>query len=198
MRYHHQGRIELGDTGGMALPDIWMAMSECIFSTGSGVYTNSIRSTPIESRQAKDSRDLIFGILGIIRPSEACLIQPDYTMSVAQVFATGTAVTFVGSSSVVANLDMLNRVSFIASKRKALPSWAVDFERMVNPRGVFSDSNGFSLAKERELSETFNYPFLRIRGCHFDTITFCCPITKDVELKKWQLSATLSRSPLDS
>ena len=82
-------------------------------------------------RQAKDPRDLVYSLRGIIRPEEAQLIQPDYSLPCEVVFAQATYAHIKAKGS----FRILER--FLAarpSSAPSLPSWVVDFSHI--DRGV--------------------------------------------------------------
>jgi hypothetical protein len=77
---------------------------------------------------AKDPRDRVYGVLGFINPDERALVSVDYSLPPGQVFAAATAASMV----VQKHHKILGFVNFANRKTIGLPSWAVDFETVVN------------------------------------------------------------------
>ncbi|KAF2725195.1 HET-domain-containing protein [Polychaeton citri CBS 116435] len=75
------------------------------------------------STSATDSRDKVYCFLSLIRPEEAALIEPDYHLPQAEVFARTTFAVFVANGSLAALAYIISR----QQRDDSLPSWSVDF-----------------------------------------------------------------------
>jgi hypothetical protein len=77
--------------------------------------------------QAKDTRDLIYGILGLVSVADSALISPDYEMSVAEVFAKATFVCIRRGRFEILFWPAPGCKYTERSNVLDVPSWAVDF-----------------------------------------------------------------------
>ena len=122
----------------------------------------------IDFREATDPRDQIYGLLGLIPDHrDDDLLQPDYTLSLAQVY-TRAAVRIMRESGNLRLLPYADR----HCKVEDLPSWCHDFNAKApfNPQPycweLFSSCNAsdFNVGLNADSS-------LAVRGYHLDTVT---------------------------
>lgn len=126
--------------------------------------------------RATDPRDQVFGLLGLVgeaNPHNAKIV-PDYTKSVAQVYAEAAVYAIVSTQT----LHMLQFDQDAKSAEHDLPSWVPNFDfeegrrRYVNMRheasliGVF---RGSSRLRTQSLT-AHGWRTLRIRGVRIDTV----------------------------
>jgi hypothetical protein len=159
----------------------------------------SMGGAPTADRSAQDSRDYVFGILGLIDPDQARILQPDYASTTAEVFSKATAVSFIeGDSSLFKNLNALSYVSFHGQAMEDLPSWAINFHGKAF--GLTSDWHSIPRLPrtQRTFSEMYDHPILKLRGFSFDTIAVCYPLTENFILLPEQddLHADISHAAL--
>ena len=74
-------------------------------------------------RHAKDPRDKVFAVLGLVRDDRVGPLMPDYTQTIAETYQQAT----FNISQSACNLDVLHRLN-TQERRAELPSWCVNFE----------------------------------------------------------------------
>jgi hypothetical protein len=77
----------------------------------------------LAGQQARDPRDKVYSIRGIISVREKALIKPDYTITIASAFANATHVCMVVRN----DIEILRLVTIANRRTDGLRSWMVDF-----------------------------------------------------------------------
>jgi len=103
--------------------------------------------------KATDPRDKIYSLLSITTQEEAQLIKPDYSKTVAQVFAEASYASIVGSGhyDLFSYLE-LNKPRLDASD--ALPSWALDFTRRIYEGASRSTAMKLATPEQKSIAQS--------------------------------------------
>ncbi|KAK5112172.1 hypothetical protein LTR85_011605 [Meristemomyces frigidus] len=93
-------------------------------------HTASMASTLSlkKDQDCGDDRDKVYSIVSLILPSEAQLLQPDYTMPAVELFARATYASIIVTGSF--QILMLRRLFQPKLLNRVPPTWAIDFNRV--------------------------------------------------------------------
>lgn len=144
--------------------------------------------------QAKDPRDRVYGLVGIIRANR---IEIDYNKSVAEVYidsvlqAAGDGLRVL--SSVFHSSELIN-VDHLPSW---VPNWDVKPDEFSGPEEMFFPRDSTRITSRRQVSELdpvrAHAGILRLQGILCDNVTSCTEILESAEAKMLFTEATRDR-----
>ncbi|KAF5013373.1 hypothetical protein FDECE_620 [Fusarium decemcellulare] len=157
---------------------------QCVRGRGSplaNILYRGIGPSGRPSFLATEPRDIVFGLLGVISDRDSVDLQPDYSMTVAEIF---TAVTKSFLDREYQSCSSYNLASMVPRNEPdnphKLPSWVPDWqkvgqENMDNQRintGWFFNATPYTMMQPRPLiSRGDNLRVLRQRGYCVDVVT---------------------------
>jgi hypothetical protein len=116
----------------------------------------AVAATVASSATARDPRDKIYSLLGIIDQTEASMLDVDYNIIAEGLFARTTYTSIIAHQG----WDDLVRIKPDDSTRNnGLPSWALDFARKRLPNQTYFQA-----------LDGLNNPRLRLEGCKSEAI----------------------------
>lgn len=126
-------------------------------------------------RQATDSRDMVYALIGIFPLNPSWTMAPDYTLSTAQVYARATIELVRQMNDLTPMIGMRGLPRLI----EALPTWAQDFTvyREITPLSwsrfmILSRYRHFTASNDTApMIEDVDGNNIRMGGFNFDTIT---------------------------
>ena len=145
-----------------------------------GLIEGGIQS--VAKAAAADPRDKIYSLLAFVKENEASMIQPDYTLTPAEVFAKATFVSMKARH----DLEVLRLKELYGNEQtENLPSWVVDFASvapMLEANDILNvlrakNRKTFSLHPGYTVDLDSSYRYLTLQGHVFDSVANIMAIT---------------------
>lgn len=140
----------------------------CNFWYESGIKPSHLGAVLPMSRTANqtDARDKVYGILSLVDPKIVKLIEPNYNLTIEQVYIDFAKASIMGTGS----LDIICHSRFDREEGRQLPTWVPDWRDGEIVGQEFTTSVPYQASRDRKCDPSFKGDALTLQGFVFDKV----------------------------